>query len=288
MKENYKSALAAVLKFEGGYSNHPSDPGGPTMRGVTQATYDGWRKKHGLATQSVRNISDAEIEAIYRRDFWDVIHGDDLPSGLDGAVFDLAVNSGPSRAIKMLQRVLGVPVDGIIGPQTLAAANANPRACGELCDARLAFMQRLKTWPVFGKGWSARVAGVKKTSLALAAKAPTVPIVVGKAIPHEEEKSIFDGLSDFFDWTKGESPVAQAPAQRTTPSPAGQIGYIAAAIIAAIGALNQISGAEWEAVISTPSHEGLNQILIAVALTIVNALAPPWIRWALPTPRLHK
>jgi lysozyme family protein len=288
MRENYPTALAAVLRYEGGYSNHPADPGGATMKGVTQATYDAWRSKHGLSHQSVRSISQDEVEQIYRRDYWDRIHGDDLPSGLDLCVFDYAVNSGPSRAARALQKVLGVRVDGIIGPETLAAANAHPKSCGELCDARLAFMQRLKTWPVFGKGWGARVAGVKKTSLALAAKAPAVPVVVGKAIPHEEEKSIFDGLSDFFDWTKGESPVAQAPTQRTTPSPAGQIGYIAAAIIAAIGALNQISGAEWEAVISTPSHEGLNQILIAVALTIVNALAPPWIRWALPTPRLHK
>ena len=122
-----------------------------------------------------------------------------------------------------------------------------------------------------------------KSALLAAAKAPAE--VVEHVTP---SKTIFDEIGDFFDWTKHTEKVAQAPAQRATPSPVGQIGYIAAAIIAAIGALNQISGAEWEAVISTPSHEGLNQILIAVALTIVNALAPPWIRWALPTPRLHK
>ena len=274
MKENYKSALAAVLKFEGGYSNHPNDPGGPTMKGVTQRVYDAWRQKHGLATQSVRSISDDEIEAIYRRDYWDRIHGDDLPSGLDGAVFDYAVNSGPSRAIKDLQRTLGVPADGIIGPQTLAAANANPKACGEYCDRRLRFMQGLGIWATFGKGWGARVAGVKRTALALAAKAP-VTVVVGKAVPHEEEKSIFDGISDFFDWTKHPEEVArQAP---TSPQYHGALNqYLVPAIVAFLGAM---ASADWNDALSDHPSVSVTMIAVGAAAAAWKAAAPWWVAW---------
>jgi lysozyme family protein len=266
MRENYPTALAAVLRYEGGYSNHPADPGGATMKGVTQATYDAWRSKHGLSHQSVRSISQDEIEQIYRRDYWDRIHGDTLPSGLDLCVFDFAVNSGPSRAIRALQKVLGVRVDGVIGPQTLAAANAHPKSCGELCDTRLSFMRGLKTWPVFGKGWGDRVADVKKKGLTLAAKAP---VVVAKAVPHGEEKSIFDEIGDFIDWTKGQKDAPQA-----APSHDDALHtYLVPAMIAFFGAL---AGADWNSVMDNPSASIV--MVLTGALAAAYKAAAPW--WA--------
>lgn len=159
MKENYAFCLKQVLKYEGGYSNHPSDPGGATMKGVTQATYDAWRVKRGLAVQSVRNISDEELQAIYRQEYWDKVRGDDLPAGVDLAVFDFAVNSGVSRASKYLQAIVGVPQDGVIGPQTLQATRAY--VANAVTSKRLSFMQSLKTWSVFGKGWGSRIADIR-------------------------------------------------------------------------------------------------------------------------------
>jgi len=165
MKENYPQALKQVLKYEGGYSDHKNDPGGPTMKGITQAVYDAWQKKNGLPTQSVRNISDAAVAAIYKQQYWDAISGDDLPSGVDFAVFDFAVNSGVSRAAKYLQAVVGVTQDGQIGPATIQATKTYVAMA--VTNKRLAFMQSLSIWSTFGKGWSARIADVKNQILAL-------------------------------------------------------------------------------------------------------------------------
>jgi lysozyme family protein len=165
MKENYAQALKQVLKYEGGYVDHPKDPGGPTNKGVTQAVYDSWRKANNLATQSVRNISDSEVGAIYKNLYWDRISGDLLPSGVDFAVFDYAVNSGVSRAAKTLQAVVGVTQDGVIGPATIQATKTY--VAMTVTNKRLAFMQSLSIWSTFGKGWAARIADVKAQIIAL-------------------------------------------------------------------------------------------------------------------------
>lgn len=165
MKENYAQALKQVLKYEGGYVDHPKDPGGPTNKGITQAVYDAWRKKSGLPVQSVRSIADSEVAAIYRQEYWDRISGDLLPSGIDFAVFDYAVNSGVSRAAKTLQSVVGVTQDGQIGPATIQATK--DYVAMTVTNKRLAFMQSLSIWPTFGKGWAARIADVKNQILAL-------------------------------------------------------------------------------------------------------------------------
>ena len=166
MKENYAKCLAQVLKYEGGYVDHPKDPGGPTNKGVTQAVYDSWRKSQNLPTQSVRAIADSEVAAIYKNLYWDRISGDNLPSGVDFAVFDYAVNSGVSRAAKMLQSVVGVTQDGMIGPATIEATKTYVAMA--VTNKRLAFMQSLSIWSTFGKGWSARIADVKAQIIALA------------------------------------------------------------------------------------------------------------------------
>ena len=164
MKENYDKSLALVLRYEGGYVDHPKDPGGPTNKGVTQDVYDHWRQKHGQPTQSVRNISMEEVGGIYRQLYWDKISGDDLPSGLDFAVFDFAVNSGVDRAAKYLQSIVGVPQDGQIGPQTILAAKTYVATA--LTNKRLGFMKSLSIWSTFGKGWQDRIDDVKKQIIA--------------------------------------------------------------------------------------------------------------------------
>ena len=165
MKENYPQALKQVLKYEGGYVDHPKDPGGPTNKGVTQAVYDNWRKSQNLSIQSVRAIADSEVAAIYKNLYWDRISGDLLPSGVDFAVFDFAVNSGVSRAAKTLQAVVGVTQDGVIGPATIQATKTY--VAMTVTNKRLAFMQSLSIWSTFGKGWSARIADVKNQILSL-------------------------------------------------------------------------------------------------------------------------
>ena len=165
MKENYAQALKQVLKYEGGYVDHPKDPGGPTNKGVTQAVYDSWRKSQNLPTQSVRAIADSEVAAIYKNLYWDRISGDNLPAGVDFAVFDYAVNSGVSRAAKTLQSIVGVTQDGVIGPATIEATKTY--VAMSITNRRLAFMQSLSIWSTFGKGWSARIADVKAQIIAL-------------------------------------------------------------------------------------------------------------------------
>lgn len=155
MKENYDAALAAVLRYEGGKVDHPADPGGRTAYGVTQRTYDAWRVKHGKDRQDVFKIANSEVAAIYRTEYWDRIRGDDLPDGVDIAVFDFAVNSGVSRAAKYLQSIVGVPQDGVIGPKTILAVKSY--VANKLTDRRLGFLKGLPTWGTFGRGWSNRI-----------------------------------------------------------------------------------------------------------------------------------
>lgn len=158
----FKEALTLVLAHEGGYVNHPRDPGGATNKGVTQAVYDAYRTGKGLGTQSVRHITLGEASAIYKRRYWDLVRGDELPTGVDYAVFDFAVNSGTGRAKRYLQKVLGVEADGELGPQSmraLAAVNDREGLVTRLCGARMAFLRSLGTFSTFGRGWTRRVMG---------------------------------------------------------------------------------------------------------------------------------
>lgn len=160
-KANFDRSLAAVLAHEGGYSNHPNDNGGATFKGVTQSSYDAYRVRNSKPRQSVKSISVSEIATIYRNEYWDRINGDCLPSGVDYAAFDFAVNSGVSRAARFLQAVVGVTQDGSIGPRTVAAIT-DPKAVIEaLSDKRLTFLRSLSDYAHFGNGWSARVADVR-------------------------------------------------------------------------------------------------------------------------------
>lgn len=165
---NYPACLAVTLSYEGGYSNQIGDPGKQTDFGITQAVYDGWRRSQGFFLRPVRQIQVPEYQAIYKAQYWDAVRGDDLFAGLDLCLFDIAVNSGPLTAIKFLQQELGVAVDGHFGLLTLGALQKrNDRAAiiEAICTRRLSFWHALSTWWRFGKGWSARGAGIEAKAL---------------------------------------------------------------------------------------------------------------------------
>lgn len=165
MQDNFEQCLALVLKHEGNFVNHPKDPGGMTNLGVTKKVWEEW-VGHPVDEAAMRALGPADVAPLYKKNYWDKIHGDELPAGVDYACFDLAVNSGVGRAAKILQKALGVNPDGAIGPATLnAVASCNPReVASEICDLRLGFLQSLPTFDTFGKGWSRRVAEVEKVA----------------------------------------------------------------------------------------------------------------------------
>ena len=169
---SYDEALMRVLAHEGGYSNHPSDPGGPTNFGITIHDYRTYVKLNATAAD-VRAMKIGEAKAIYRGKYWDAMRCGELAPGVDYCIFDYGVNSGIGRAAKALQRLVGTGVDGKIGDATIAAARAASaeKLINQICDERLAFLRGLRTWNVFGTGWGRRVREVRAAALAMAAKA---------------------------------------------------------------------------------------------------------------------
>jgi len=214
MNANFARSLAAVLRHEGGFSDHPADNGGATNKGVTLATYRKLVNPAGTV-QDLKRITNDEVAKVYRVGYWDVIQGDALPSGVDYATFDYATNSGPGRAVKALQGVLGVPVDGIVGPVTLAAAKAADPivTIDKLCAERMAFLKRLDDWPVFKNGWTTRVGDVRDDAIQMTAAPiprPSSPTIH----PHEPEP---------------EDAIAPPPEKKS-----GNIGWIATLILVAL------------------------------------------------------
>ena len=170
MRNNFAEALQALLKHEGGYVNHPADPGGMTNLGVTKRVWEEW-VGHSVTETVMRDLKPEDVAPLYKRKYWDKVQGDFLPDGVDLAVFDAAVNSGPGRAAKWLQEMVGAKADGVIGPQTLTTVEQiDPKKLVADYNAhRLAFLKGLPTFPTFGKGWSNRVAAVTTEALAMTA-----------------------------------------------------------------------------------------------------------------------
>lgn len=166
MKENFDEALKAILHHEGGFVNHPKDPGGMTNLGVTKRVWEEW-VGHEVDEKAMRALTPETVGPMYKTKYWDKIKGDDLPTGVDYAVFDAAINSGPGRAAKWLQSVVGAVPDGAIGAGTLGkvAAMDAEDIVEKYQETRLAFMQSLPTWDTFGKGWGRRVTEVKEAAL---------------------------------------------------------------------------------------------------------------------------
>jgi lysozyme family protein len=150
------------MRHEGGFVNHPSDPGGMTNLGVTKAVWDAHTGKDA-SEADMRALTPQTVQPIYKARYWDVIHGDALPHGVDYCLFDCAVNSGPGRAVKLAQYVLHQKVDGSLGPKTMAAIKAaDPvELIEDYSQRRLDFLKSLPTWETFGKGWGKRVSEVE-------------------------------------------------------------------------------------------------------------------------------
>lgn len=191
---NADAAIRKILVHEGGYVNHPSDPGGATNKGITLATFRRYIKPSGTIAD-LKALTVEQAVVVYKRQYWDAVMADSLPAGVDYAVADFAVNSGPSRAAKYLQAVVGAVQDGKIGPDTIAAVKlyAPDAAINNLCDNRLAFMKRIqggKLWVTFGRGWQRRVDEVRSVSLQWAAAGgdvlkddPETPVAPSQEIP---------------------------------------------------------------------------------------------------------
>jgi lysozyme family protein len=170
MKTTFDLIIEDLLFIEGGFANRSrkADPGGPTNWGITQGTLSAWLGRP-VSIEEVQDLDRSIAVQIYKSQYWDTVRGDVMPRGLDYALFDFAVNSGPARAIKTLQKILGVAADGVAGVQTLSAVRQHESIflVNELSAARLAFMKRLKNWPYNKNGWSRRVREVQEKSLAL-------------------------------------------------------------------------------------------------------------------------
>jgi lysozyme family protein len=231
MRENYARALPLFLKHEGGFVDHPKDPGGATNKGVTIGTL----KRLGIDVDGdgdsdivdLRNLRHSDVERVYKLFYWDAVKGDLLPSGLDYAVADFAINSGPARAARHLQRVIGVAEDGDIGPKTLAAlaGAAVPAIINRLQDSRLRFLRGLKTWPTFGNGWGRRVAEVRAVALEWAA-APPKPTAGERLIAAAKEAR---------DIARNLPASAPKPPAAPTPASTGLLARLLAALVAMFG-----------------------------------------------------
>lgn len=163
---NFEACLTQVLRHEGGFVNHPEDPGGATNMGITIGTLSLHLGRRATVSE-VRNLSRATVAEIYRKRYWKPVQGSHLPVGIDLVVFDAAVNSGPARGVRWLQAALGVARDGKIGPVTASAARNQsvPKVIERACVARMSFLRGLRHWGTFGRGWSRRVAGVEVEAL---------------------------------------------------------------------------------------------------------------------------
>ncbi|MCV2359981.1 hypothetical protein LNV08_13465 [Paucibacter sp. TC2R-5] len=199
---SFAKSLPFVLRWEGGFVDHPADPGGATNRGVTQKVYDTWRAKNGLPRRSVRDLQDKEMAAIYEQNYWRAAHCGDVQDKLDLALFDTAVNMGVGRAVGFLQGSVGCAVDGGFGPATFTAVQCcDPaRALPMFCNARESYYQRLvhakPELNVFLRGWMNRLNALR-ANVGLAGSGANVPRDGGAAevtrrLPDLGEDPAFD------------------------------------------------------------------------------------------------
>jgi len=244
-KSTYDEALRRLLVHEGGYTNHPSDPGGPTNFGITIHDYRKYVKPNATATH-VRSMNVAEAKAIYRRQYADPMRFDDLPSGVDYSVLDYGINSGIGRSGRVLRRVVGLPdTTHVVTDDVLrAVARRDSKALVvAINDERLRFLKSLKTWPVFGAGWGRRVAEVKTFSLQLTER----PVITSNPPPVPMEAAP----------AKGIVPLPKGLQKATTATPVAAGGATAAAlhdsghdpwtILAVVGGFVLIAGIGWVA-----------------------------------------
>ena len=164
--ENWQKCLEAILHHEGGYVNHPKDPGGETNLGVTKRVYEEWG-----GTKDMKDLEVEDVEPIYKKNYWDRVKAESLPGGLDLCVFDFGVNAGTGRAAKYLQTMIGTVADGGIGPNTLKAVGIYVESEGveqtikNYQAARQEYYESLSTFETFGRGWTRRVDETTKMAI---------------------------------------------------------------------------------------------------------------------------
>jgi len=175
MTDRFEICQAVTGKWEGGWSDHPDDPGGNTMSGITETRWHQYQDKMGMKRTPVRNITMAQALKFYRSEFWLACGADKLFPGVDLAVYDASVNSGVSRGRKWL----------------LASAGSNDHSetVKKICRARLSFMQSLKIWKTFGKGWGRRVADIEARGVAMALEA------MGLSATQVREKALYESVT---------------------------------------------------------------------------------------------
>lgn len=173
MKKNFERCLDIVLHHEGGYVNHPRDPGGMTNMGITARTYEKFHKmRPGSVTQeTMMELTYEDVAPIYKQNFWDVIQADELPGGVDLSMFDMAVNAGPSRATHLMQGLFPTLArDGIMGPVTRGEIwdeyyNYADELIFDYATERERYYKSLPTFDAFGRGWLRRVEEVEDESI---------------------------------------------------------------------------------------------------------------------------
>ena len=202
-KTRFDQCLEEVLRHEGGYADHPSDPGGATNMGITRKTLARWRKISpwwNLPKAAVKTMARDEAARIYRASYWDRTKAGSMPPGLDLALFDYAVNSGPDRAVRALQAELGTAADGYIGPLTLDAVRARVAKGGSgglikaLCARRLNFLSGLSSFRIFGRGWTTRVDAVRTAALAAAG----IPATTDQPNPWSRMMNLLEGYKTYI------------------------------------------------------------------------------------------
>ena len=166
MNGNFQKCLDMLLVHEGGFVNDSRDNGGMTNLGVTIKVWEEW-VGHPVSEKEMRSLTPLMVAPLYKRKYWDACRADELISGLDYCVFDVAVNSGVGRAVKLLQQSVGATPDGSFGSITFGLVKqVDPTTLIErYCARRMEFLESLKSFPVFGRGWSRRVAEVKEVAL---------------------------------------------------------------------------------------------------------------------------
>jgi len=167
VRKNFNAILEHIFQVEGGYVDHPSDPGGATNMGITISTLRRWRGRPVLK-EDVKNLTKGEAKNIYEVFYWNMVDCDEWPSGLDLVMMDACVNSGPTAAVKWLQRALNVSVDGVLGPVTRGAAQeaeSVPALIRDCVGERRTSVRSFRNYGVFGPGWENRINSVEHRAL---------------------------------------------------------------------------------------------------------------------------
>jgi lysozyme family protein len=208
--ENFGAVMSEVFAHEGGYVNDPRDPGGATNMGITIGTLSAWRGKP-VTPEDVRALTKGEALAIYRARYWVPVRGGDLPEGLDLVAMDGAVNSGVSCGARWLQQGVGLAPDGKVGAATIEAARlADEGAIARACEARMGFLEGLRTWAAFGRGWSRRVASVQAVATRMWLAANVLPESVAERMAAAKAKAEVEAREAQAQGTKGAAGTAGA------------------------------------------------------------------------------